>query len=172
MSELQDTKHKMEILKMARELLNEEYINRRAQDHNRWVAESDVAWRTRRVKLPYPPFASYPTEEEIVNKAAALYKFIHTKPAVAEESAAPELTPAEQKAAESIKIPVPEIEKESPWVTYMQPSQEIVSGSVAETVKEEDQPGDAALSSEETVVDQPQPAIQSFLPGWVRRRAE
>lgn len=171
MSEMQDTKHKMEILKMARELLNEEYINRRAQDHNRWVAESDVAWRTRRMKLPYPPFASYPTEEEIVNKAAALYKFIHTKPAVSEESVAPELTPAEQKAAEGIKVPIMEPEKESPWVTYLKPVEEPQAAPTIEAVKK-DEPVEEVLPSETKVMDQPQPAVQSFLPGWVRRRAE
>ena len=70
--------HKFELLKMARELLNEEYINRRAEDHNRWVAEGDHAWKTRRIKLPYPPFAPYPTEAEIVAKAASLYSFLCT----------------------------------------------------------------------------------------------
>ena len=55
-------KTKLEVLKMARELLNEEYINRRAEDHNRWIAECDVAWKTKGIKLAYPPFAPYPCQ--------------------------------------------------------------------------------------------------------------
>ena len=166
MSEMQDAKHKMEILKMARELLNEEYINKRAQDHNRWVAESDVVWRTRRVKLPYPPFAAYPTEQEIVNKAAALYKFIHTKPATSEETTT-DLTPAEQKAAEAIKVPVMEPEKESPWVTYLKPVEDKKIEPAVEAEKQ-DKIDDTEKKSE----DQSPSISQSFLPGWVRRRAE
>ena len=50
--ELEYAKHRMEVLRMARQLLNEEYINKRAEDHNRWLAESDVAWRTKGIKLP------------------------------------------------------------------------------------------------------------------------
>ena len=172
MNELQDTKHKMEILKMARELLNEEYINRRAQDHNRWVAESDVAWRTRRVKLPYPPFASYPTEEEIVNKAAALYKFIHTKPTAIPSSTEPELTPAEQKVAESIKIPVMEPEKESPWVTYLKPVEPPTAPPATEPMAQNAAVEEIDIPAETQVLDQPQATTQSFLPGWVRRIAE
>ena len=74
--ELEYAKHRMEVLRMARQLLNEEYINRRAEDHNKWLAESDVAWRTKGVKLPYPPFAPYPTEAQILAKAQELIGFV------------------------------------------------------------------------------------------------
>lgn len=77
MSEVEQTKHRLELLKMARELLNEEYINRRAQDHNTWVAQCDELWKTKKIKLPYPAFAPYPTESEIVAKALTLYNFVN-----------------------------------------------------------------------------------------------
>jgi len=77
MSDAEDTKQRLELLKMARVLLNEEYINRRAEDHNKWLADCDVVWREQRIKLPYPAFAPYPTEEQIVSKATALYGFIN-----------------------------------------------------------------------------------------------
>ena len=77
MSDAEDTKQRLELLKMARVLLNEEYINRRAEDHNKWLAECDVVWREQRIKLPYPAFAPYPTEEQIVAKATTLYGFIN-----------------------------------------------------------------------------------------------
>jgi hypothetical protein len=96
--------HKFELLKMARELLNEEYINRRAEDHNRWVAESDTAWKTRRIKLPYPPFAPYPTETEIVAKAASLYSFLNTAEPAA-DAAKLEVGPAAPVKAEAPVVP-------------------------------------------------------------------
>ena len=70
-------KQRFELLKMARELLNEDYINRRAEDHNKWVADNDESWRTTRRNIPYPPFAQYTTDEEIVRAAANLYNFIY-----------------------------------------------------------------------------------------------
>ena len=98
-------KTKLEVLKMARELLNEEYINRRAEDHNRWIAECDVAWKTKGIKLAYPPFAPYPSESEILAKAASLYKFV-----------------AEQELLSAKAVPeAPIIDPAgvSPWVTHL-----------------------------------------------------
>jgi hypothetical protein len=61
---------------MARTLLNEEYINKRAEDHNKWLADADLVWKTRRERLPYPPFAPYPTEAQILERAEQLLKFV------------------------------------------------------------------------------------------------
>lgn len=68
-----------ELLKMAKEIVVNEYIDRRAQDHNKWLADSDVAWKLRRVKLPYPTIPPYPTEKEIVARAQTLYDFLENK---------------------------------------------------------------------------------------------
>jgi hypothetical protein len=84
--DLEFTKHRMEILRMARQMLNEQYINRRAEDHNRWLAEADQAWKNKGIRLPYPPFAPYPTEEQVLAKAQELLKFV----LVQEEQAAEE----------------------------------------------------------------------------------
>lgn len=77
MDSSEQIKQRFELLKIARELLNEEYINRRAEDHNKWVAENEESWRTRRRNIPYPPFAQYPTDEEVVRAASNLYNFIY-----------------------------------------------------------------------------------------------
>jgi len=90
------TKHRMEILRMARQMLNEQYINRRAEDHNRWLADADVAWRTKGIRLPYPPFAPYPTEEQVLAKAQELLKFV-----VAEEERKQEEKTVELEAPKS-----------------------------------------------------------------------
>jgi len=68
---------RLELLRMARELVINEYIDKRAQDHNRWLSEADVAWRTRGIKLAYPPFPHYPTEVDIVTRATALGEFLN-----------------------------------------------------------------------------------------------
>lgn len=65
-----------EILKMAREIVTGEYTDKRAQDHNKWLADSDVAWKTQRIKLPYPEFPPFPNENIIVERAKILVDFI------------------------------------------------------------------------------------------------
>jgi hypothetical protein len=80
MEDNEKIKQRYELLKMARTLLNEDYVNRRAEDHNKWVAENEVSWRTKRRNIPYPPFAKYPTDKDIISAAANLYNFIHIEP--------------------------------------------------------------------------------------------
>lgn len=116
-------KHKFELLKMARELLNEEYINRRAEDHNKWVAECDVAWKNRGIKLPYPPFAPYPSEAEIIAKATSLYGFLS-----AEEPPIPAVPKPMSTAAEFAV----EISKGPPWNVQIPASE---SAPAADPVK-------------------------------------
>lgn len=87
MTTLNDQINKLELLRMARELAVNEYIDRRAELHNRWLDESDKLWSTRRSRLPYPTIPPYPTEAEILLKADALLAFI------SKENAAKAITP-------------------------------------------------------------------------------
>lgn len=107
--ELEYAKHRMEVLRMARQMLNEEYINKRAEDHNKWLAESDVAWRTKGIKLPYPPFVPYPTEAQVLAKAQELIKF------VVKEEDADKILPAQ--AVEAPVVPPPT----APLITVPEP---------------------------------------------------
>jgi hypothetical protein len=68
--------NKLEILKMARELTINEYIDRRAQEHNEWLDKSAELWKTQRVSLAYPVIPPYPTEKEIIGRARALMEFL------------------------------------------------------------------------------------------------
>jgi hypothetical protein len=68
----------LEILKMARELVLNEYTDKRAQDHNKWLADFEVVWKNNRIRLPYPDIPPYPTEKEIVRRAQVLMDFLHT----------------------------------------------------------------------------------------------
>lgn len=106
--EVEYAKHRMEVLRMARQLLNEEYINRRAEDHNRWLAESDVAWRTKGIKLPYPPFAPYPTEAQILAKARDLIGFV-VKEEDVDKVLPAEPPPPPQEPTPMITVPEPEV---------------------------------------------------------------
>lgn len=67
---------KLELLKMARELLNDEYLNRRAEQHNKWLVVDDKMKRTHGINVPYPEFVPFPSEKAIIKKARALYEFI------------------------------------------------------------------------------------------------
>lgn len=68
----------LELLKMSRELLINEYIDKRAQDHNKWLVESEHLWKTQRIRLAYPEFPPYPNDVDILNRAHKLLVFIST----------------------------------------------------------------------------------------------
>lgn len=70
---IEELKKRAELLKIARQLLNKDYINRRAQQHQLWIANSETSWKATRSLLPYPLGTLYPTEEEVVAKALELY---------------------------------------------------------------------------------------------------
>jgi hypothetical protein len=168
MENLEDAKYKLELLRMSRELLNEEYINKRAEDHNKWVADADVAWKTQGIKLPYPPFAPYPKESDIVAKALTLFNFLKSsseKPAgmmtdvVTNKlpTASTELTKREiESVAKITKTTETPIVVDSPWATYLNTnnSSNLVTDSNASTsnisseVKQDDVESTAAESSD------------------------
>lgn len=66
----------LEVLKMAKELVENQYLDYRAKEHNKWLTESERLWDTQRVKLDYPTIDPYPTEEDIVTKAKVLLGFL------------------------------------------------------------------------------------------------
>jgi hypothetical protein len=65
-----------EILKMARDLVINEYIDKRADMHNRWLVEADVLWKASKLALPYPSIPPYPTETDILGRARVLMDFV------------------------------------------------------------------------------------------------
>ena len=68
----------LELLRLARDLSYSDYNNRKADIHNKWVSESALLWQTQKRRLAYPAIPSYPTEEEIVNRALKLLEFLNT----------------------------------------------------------------------------------------------
>lgn len=67
---------RLEILKIARELAVNEYIDRRAQEHSDWLSKSSELWKTQRMMLAYPVIPPYPTEREIIARAKTLIDFL------------------------------------------------------------------------------------------------
>lgn len=72
----------LEILRLAKELVINEYTDRRANVHNQWLVDAETAWRTRRAKVPYPVIPPYPTELDIVLRAQVLLNFLNKKEVV------------------------------------------------------------------------------------------
>lgn len=68
----------LELLKMARELVMNEYVDTRAKLHNKWLVDSDFLWKTRKLRLSYPEIPAHPKEEDILLRAKNLTNFIHT----------------------------------------------------------------------------------------------
>lgn len=68
---------RMEILKMARDIVNNEYVDLRGKLHNQWMVNSERVWLIEKRKLEYPTFPSYPTEEDIVRRARVLLNFLN-----------------------------------------------------------------------------------------------
>jgi hypothetical protein len=66
----------LEILKMAKEIVINEHVDRRAEVHNQWLLDSDLLWKSRKLRLAYPPIPPYPTEIDIVVRAKTLMDFL------------------------------------------------------------------------------------------------
>lgn len=97
---MSDISIKLEILRMAREIVANEYTDKRAQDHNRWLAESEKNFALRGQRLPYPDIPPHPNEEAVIAKAKALLEFVGYK----DESKV-------EKKVEVPPAPAPPIEK-------------------------------------------------------------
>lgn len=95
----------LELIRIARELVLNEYTDNRAKTHNKWLVESDFLWRTQRLRLVYPDIPPHPTEEDIIRKAKTLMTFVQSnklselisnKDTVAEEKLQPTPEPTEK----------------------------------------------------------------------------
>ena len=157
----EDTKQRFEILKMAREMLNEEYTFKRATDHNKWLAESQEVWTKYQKTIPHPPFAPYPTEREVLEAAIVLYNFVHNqevKPQVVQHVEVPVVHHTPPPIPEPVREykPIPEGDFVFPRETV----KEIVEEPVKET-EEEPQAGNRS-----------QQISKGLLPGWIRRTSK
>lgn len=145
------TKERLELLRMAKDMLFNEYIDRKAQLHNKWLAEADVAWKTRRVRIPYPAFPPYPDNDMIIAKVIQLERFL--------VSQGKEEKPAEVKQ-EEVKLVVETVEAKP-----VEEVKEEKISSIVPTILEENAYFKQEEDSKEILADKP-----SLLPNWFARK--
>lgn len=66
-------KKRAELLKVAKQILIQDYDAMRSTNHQQWLRESQIAWKTKGVLIAYPTAKLFPTEQEVVAKALELY---------------------------------------------------------------------------------------------------
>jgi hypothetical protein len=121
MNQLDHNKKLGEILKQARDALNEELLSRQTNAYQVWLDSCNLAWQTRGTLLPPNSVKLiYPTEKDIVNRALEIYNALNPVPVVIDAPAAntadalpvevPTEVPTEEVVAESTTEPAPEVD--------------------------------------------------------------
>ena len=80
MSNMTPFEIRLELLKMAKDMLNDEYYGKREQISNDWHVKVDSAKINGGTIPDHPGFPAYPTEAEIIAKATALNGFVSNIP--------------------------------------------------------------------------------------------
>ena len=76
MSNMTPFEIRLELLKMAKDMLNDDYYGKREVISNTWQAKLDLA-RINGSEFPeHPGFPAYPSETEIITKAQSLNGFV------------------------------------------------------------------------------------------------
>ena len=76
MSNLTPFEIRLELLKMAKELLLEDFNSSKERLINEWQVKVESAKLNGQAIPDHPDFPTYPTENEIINKAQALNGFV------------------------------------------------------------------------------------------------
>jgi hypothetical protein len=80
MSNLTPFEIRLELLKMAKELLTEEYYGKRDQLQEDWRIKVETAKLNGGAIPDHPPMPAYPAEAEIITKAQSLNGFVSNTP--------------------------------------------------------------------------------------------
>jgi proteasome lid subunit RPN8/RPN11 len=76
MSNLSPFEIRLELLKMAKDMLSEEYSSKRESISNEWATQVEVAKLNGGTVPNHPGFPPYPSEQDIVKKAQELNGFV------------------------------------------------------------------------------------------------
>lgn len=71
---------RLELLKMAQTMLEQDYYGKREQISNDWQVKVENARHAGSVPPEHPGFPAYPTEAEVIAKAATLNGFVSQIP--------------------------------------------------------------------------------------------
>jgi hypothetical protein len=86
MSNMTPFEIRLELLKMAKDMLAEEYYAKREQVSNDWSIKVEVAKLNGGTVPDHPGFLSYPSETEIIAKAQTLNGFVSQIPTTQEKT--------------------------------------------------------------------------------------
>ena len=76
MSNMTPFEIRLELLKMAKEMLSDDYYGKREQISNDWSMQCETAKIKGETPPAHPGFPSYPSETEIITKAQTLNGFV------------------------------------------------------------------------------------------------
>ena len=80
MSNMTPFEIRLELLKMAKDMLSDEYFGKREQISNDWQTKVDSAKLNGGAIPEHPGFPAFPSESEIIAKATALNGFVSNIP--------------------------------------------------------------------------------------------
>jgi hypothetical protein len=80
MSNLTPFEIRLELLKMAKDLLLESYHSEKDRLQQEWHVKVDVAKLNGQAIPDHPAFPTYPSENDIINKAQSLNGFVSNTP--------------------------------------------------------------------------------------------
>jgi len=80
MSNMTPFEIRLELLKMAKDMLNDEYYGKREQISNDWQTKVESAKLNGGVIPDHPGFPAIPSETDIITKATALNGFVSNIP--------------------------------------------------------------------------------------------
>jgi len=80
MSNMTPFEIRLELLKMAKDMLSDEYYGKREQISNDWTTKVDSAKINGGTIPDHPGFPAYPSEADIIAKATALNGFVSNIP--------------------------------------------------------------------------------------------
>jgi len=80
MSNMTPFEIRLELLKMAREMLGDDYYGKREVISNQYAADCDAAKLKGEEPPKHPGYPSFPSEQEVIAKAQALNTFVSNLP--------------------------------------------------------------------------------------------
>ena len=80
MSNMSPFEIRLELLKMAQTMLEQDYYGKREQISNDWQVKVDNARHSGALPPEHPGFPQYPTEAEVIAKATTLNGFVSQLP--------------------------------------------------------------------------------------------
>lgn len=86
MSNMTPFEIRLELLKMAKDMLVEEYYGKKEQATQDWHVKVEIARNSGATPPEHPPMPAYPTETEIISKASQLNGFVSQLPSTQEKT--------------------------------------------------------------------------------------